>query len=78
MGANHYRFCGKATKKIPKRHDVIWVIVDRLIKSVHFLLIKWGDPLDKLASLYLDDVIRLHGALISIISYRDPRFTLQF
>jgi hypothetical protein len=36
---------------------------------------KMTDSVDKLAKLYVDEVIRLHGVLVSIISYPDPRFT---
>ena len=41
-------------------HDTIWVIVDRLTKSAHFLPIKNSDSLDKLAQLYVREIIRLH------------------
>jgi hypothetical protein len=58
-----------------KGNDAIWVVVDRLTKSALFLLIKMTDLVDKLAKLYIDEVIRLHGVPISIISDRDPRFT---
>ena len=59
-------------------HDTIWVIVDRLTKSAHFLPIKNSDSLDKLAQLYVREIIILHGTPVSIVSYRDPRFTLRF
>ena len=61
-----------------RQHDAIWVIVDRLTKSVHFLPISNDDPLDKLAQLYVEEIVRLHGVPISIVSYRDPRFTSRF
>ena len=54
------------------------MIVDRLTKSAHFLPISNDDPLDKLAQLYVEDIVRLHGVPISIVSYRDPRFTYRF
>ena len=44
-------------------HDSIWVIIDRLTKSAHFLLIKKTFSMEKLAKLYVKDIIRLHGAL---------------
>ena len=56
-------------------NDAIWVVVDRLTKSVLFLPIKMTDPIDKLAKLYVNEVIRLHGVPISMVSDRDPRFT---
>ena len=59
-------------------HDTIWVIVDRLTKSAHFLPIKNSDSLDKLAQLYVREIIRLHGTPVSIVSDRDPRFTSRF
>ena len=61
-----------------RKHDAIWVIVDRLTKSAHFLPIQQSDSLDKLASLYVAEIVRLHGAPISIVSDRDPRFTSHF
>ncbi|GJR98191.1 putative reverse transcriptase domain-containing protein [Tanacetum coccineum] len=59
-------------------NDTIWVIVDRLTKSVHFLLMRETDPMDKLARLYLKEVVTRHGILVSIICDRDPRFASNF
>ena len=59
-------------------HDTKWVIVDRLTKSADFLPIKNSDSLDKLAQLYVREIIRLHGTPVSIVSDRDPRFTSRF
>ena len=61
-----------------RQHDVIWVIVYRLTKSAHFLPVSNDDPLDKLAQLYVEEIVRLHGVPISIVSDRDPRFTSRF
>ena len=61
-----------------RQHDAIWVIVDRLTKSAHFLPINVEDSLEKLAQLYVDEIVRLHGVPISIVSDRDPRFTSRF
>ncbi|GKC45879.1 putative reverse transcriptase domain-containing protein [Tanacetum coccineum] len=58
--------------------DTIWVIVDRLTKSAHFLPIRENDPLDKLARLYLNRIVARHGIPISIICDRDGRFTSNF
>ncbi|GJU60541.1 putative reverse transcriptase domain-containing protein [Tanacetum coccineum] len=58
--------------------DTIWVIVDRLTKSAHFLPIRENDPLDKLARLYLDRIVARHGIPVSIICDRDGRFTSNF
>jgi len=59
-------------------HDSIWVIVDRLTKSAHFLPIKINYSLDKLAQLYVQEIVRLHGIPLNIVSNRDPRFTSRF
>ncbi|KAL2248214.1 UNVERIFIED_CONTAM: Retrovirus-related Pol polyprotein from transposon opus [Sesamum indicum] len=61
-----------------KKHDAIWVIVDSLTKSAHFLPVRVTDSLDKLAGLYISEIVRLHGVPISIVSERDPRFTSRF
>ena len=59
-------------------NDAIWVIVDRLTKSAHFISIKVTDTVDKLCQRYLNEILRLHGAPVSIISDRDPRFISRF
>ena len=61
-----------------RKHDAIWVIVDRLTKSAHFLPINVSDPMEKLAKLYIQEIVRLHGVPVSIVSDRDPRFTSRF
>ncbi|GKB06781.1 putative reverse transcriptase domain-containing protein [Tanacetum coccineum] len=61
--------------KLPKTqsgNDTIWVIVDRLTKSAHFLPMRETDPMDKLARLYLKEVVTRHGIPVSIICDRDP------
>ncbi|GJU19517.1 putative reverse transcriptase domain-containing protein [Tanacetum coccineum] len=67
--------------KLPKTsqgYDTIWVIVDRLTKSAIFTPIRETDPLDKLARLYLKEVVTRHGIPVSIICDRDPRFASNF
>ncbi|KAD3641214.1 hypothetical protein E3N88_30438 [Mikania micrantha] len=67
--------------KLPKTAsgcDTIWVIVDRLTKSAHFLPIKETDKLEKLTRIYLKEIVSRHGVPISIISDRDSRFTAHF
>jgi hypothetical protein len=59
-------------------YDAIWVIVDRLTKSAHFLAMKSTYTLDRLAQLYVKEIVRLHGIPSSIVSDRDPRFTSNF
>ncbi|GKA69300.1 putative reverse transcriptase domain-containing protein [Tanacetum coccineum] len=59
-------------------HDTIWVIVDRLTKSAHFLPMREDYKMDRLARLYLSEIIARHGVPISIISDHDSRFTSRF
>ena len=54
------------------------MIVDRLTKSAHFLPINVEDSLEKLAQLYVEEIVRLHGVPVSIVSDRDPGFTSRF
>ncbi|GKE47528.1 reverse transcriptase domain-containing protein, partial [Tanacetum coccineum] len=63
--------------KLPKSsqgYDTIWVIVDRLAKSAIFVLMRETDPMEKLARMYLKEVVTGHGIPLSIIYDRDPRF----
>ncbi|GKC50408.1 putative reverse transcriptase domain-containing protein [Tanacetum coccineum] len=60
------------------KHDAICVIVDRLTKSAHFLLIREDSKMDRLARLYLNEIVSRHGVPISIISYCDSHFTSRF
>ncbi|GKF48757.1 putative reverse transcriptase domain-containing protein, partial [Tanacetum coccineum] len=67
--------------KLPRTssgHDTIWVIVDRLTKSAHFLRMHEDYKMDRLARLYLNEIVARHGVPISIISNRDSRFTSRF
>ena len=61
-----------------RKHDSVWVVVDRLTKSAHFLPVRTDYSLDKLAERYVKEIVQLHGIPVSIISYRDPRFTSRF
>ncbi|GKD57667.1 putative reverse transcriptase domain-containing protein [Tanacetum coccineum] len=64
--------------KLPRTssgHDTIWVIVDRLTKSAHFLPIREDYKIEMLARLYLNEIVARHVVPISIISDRDSRFT---
>nr|GEU77706.1 putative reverse transcriptase domain-containing protein [Tanacetum cinerariifolium] len=67
--------------KLPRTssgHDTIWVIMDRLTKSTHFLPMREDYKMDRLARLYLNKVVARHGVPISIILDRDSRFTSRF
>ena len=57
--------------------DAIWVVVDRLTKSAHFIPMRVRDSVDHHADLYIRDVVRLHGVLVTIVLDRDPRFTAR-
>ena len=59
-------------------YDSIWVIVDRLTQSTHFLAIRNNFSLDKLVKLYISEIVKLNGVSISIMYDRDPRFTSRF
>ena len=61
-----------------RKHDSVWVMVDRLTKSAHFLPVRTDYSLDKLAELYIEEIFRLYGIPVSIISDKDPRFTSRF
>nr|GEW27787.1 putative reverse transcriptase domain-containing protein [Tanacetum cinerariifolium] len=61
--------------KLPKSsqgYDTIWVIVDRLTKSVIFTPIRETNPMDKLARMYLKEVVTRHGIPVSIFRDRGP------
>ncbi len=59
-------------------HDAVWVIVDRLTKSAHFLPGHTTWTRDRLAQAYINEVVRLHGVPTSITSDRDPRVVSNF
>jgi hypothetical protein len=67
--------------KLPRTrdgHDMIWVIVDRMTKSAHFLAIREKDSTETLVKLYIKEIVSKHGVPVSIISDRDSRFTSRF
>ena len=61
-----------------RKHDLVWVVVDRRTKLAHFLPVRTDYELDKMAKLYIREIVQLHGIPISIILDRDPRFTSRF
>ncbi|GJT63943.1 putative reverse transcriptase domain-containing protein [Tanacetum coccineum] len=65
-------------QRTSSRHDTIWLIMDRLTKSAHFLPVCEDYKMDRLARLYLNEIVARHGVLISIISDHDRRFTSRF
>ncbi|CAN6691503.1 unnamed protein product [Malus baccata var. baccata] len=67
--------------KLPRTRngfDGVWVIVDRLTKSAHFIPVREKYPLNKLAKLFITKIVKYHGVPVNIISDRDPRFTSKF
>ena len=62
----------------PQGHDAVWVKVDRLTKSVHFIAMWMTLKLDRFFRLYIREIIRLHIVPVSIVSDRDPRFMTHF
>ncbi|GJS84054.1 putative reverse transcriptase domain-containing protein [Tanacetum coccineum] len=67
--------------KLPKTssgHDTIWVIVDRLTKSTHFIPTRERDSIETLTRLYIKEIVSWHGVSISIISDRDSHFISIF
>ena len=61
-----------------RAYDVVWVIVDRLTKSAHFLAVRMTFTLEEFCRLYIREIVRLHGVSVSIVSDWDPKFTAHF
>ncbi|GJU46499.1 putative reverse transcriptase domain-containing protein [Tanacetum coccineum] len=64
--------------RTPSGYDSIWVIMDRLTKSAHFIPVNEKFKMEKLTRLYLKEIVCRHGVPVLIISYRDPRFASRF
>jgi len=62
----------------PRKFDSIWVIVDRLTRSAHFLPVRSTYTAEDYAKLYIKEIVRLHGVPVSIISDRGAQFTAHF
>ncbi|PHT36504.1 hypothetical protein CQW23_24204 [Capsicum baccatum] len=61
-----------------RHYDSIWVVLDRLTKSAHFLLVHTSYTAEDYARLYIRELVRLHRVPLSIISDRGTQFTSQF
>ena len=61
-----------------QKHDSVWMIVDKLTKSAHFIPVKMDYSMDQLVELYVKEIVRLHGVPLSIMLDRDPHFTSRF
>ncbi|GJY71122.1 putative reverse transcriptase domain-containing protein [Tanacetum coccineum] len=68
----------KAEHQRPSGYATIWVIVDRLTKSAIFTPMRETNSMEKLARMYLKEVVTRHGIPVSIICNRDPRFASNF
>ena len=64
--------------RMTKGFDAIWVMVDRLTKSAHFLAIRESSSAEKLADVYVREIVTRHGVPIPIVSDWDVRFTSHF
>ncbi|GKC49161.1 putative reverse transcriptase domain-containing protein [Tanacetum coccineum] len=64
--------------KLSQGYDTIWVIVDRLTNSAVFVPMRETDPIEKLARMYLKEVVTRHEIPVLIICDRDLRFTSNF
>ena len=62
----------------PKGHEAIWVIVDWMTKTTHFIPVKMTYSLDQLAQIYIGEIVSLHRVPASIVSDQGLRFTLKF
>ena len=59
-------------------NNAVWVIVDRLTKSAHFIPFSPRHSMELLAEKYMQEVVRLHGVVVSIVSDRDTGFLSHF
>ena len=59
-------------------YDAVWVIVDQLTKSAHFLAVRMTFTLERFYWLYIREIVWLHGVPVSIVLDRDSRFTTHF
>ena len=77
VGTYHYDFVSTSLHA-PKGNNTIWVIVERLTMSSHFLPIKTDVTLKQLAELYAREIMGLHGVLVSIVFDQDVHFVAMF
>ena len=64
--------------RTPSNFEAIWVIVEGLTKTAYFIPMRMDYPMEKLAKLYIEKIVSLHGIPSSIVSDRDPIFTSRF
>ena len=61
-----------------RKHDAVCMIVNRLTKSARFLVMRMTFTLKEFYRLYIREIAWLHGVPVSIVSDKDPRFTIHF
>ena len=64
--------------RMTRGYDVIWVIINRLTKSAHILLIKKTYPLNRFGRIYIEEIVKLYIVPSSIVSDQEPHFTSHF
>ena len=64
--------------RIISGHDMVWVIVDRLTKSAHFIPLKTRCSMERRAQTYIQEIVRLYGVPLTIVSNRDTHFVSRF
>jgi len=67
-----------ALPRSPKGNNAVWVIIDRLTKSAHFLPFRVGQSSEVIADKYIKEIVHLHGVSVIIVSDRDTRFRSHF
>ena len=68
----------RALPQTQSGNETIQVIIDRLTKSAHFIPLRIGYTIEKLAKIYMQEIVRLHGVPLSIVFDRDPHFVSRF
>lgn len=57
--------------------DAVWAIVDRLIKSAHFILVSMKYKVDKLTELYIEEVVKMHGVPSNVVSEKGSEVCIE-
>lgn len=78
MGKSYYELHDMSSYRIPMGNNVVSVIADWLTEYVHFIPFKVGQSTEVLSHMYLQEVVRLHGVPVEIISDRDAQFILHY
>jgi len=64
--------------KTSRKKDSIWVIVNRMMKLAHFIPVRTSQGVEELSRIYVQEIVRLHGTPVSIVSDRDSKFLSRF